>query len=293
MRCQQKSAGLVQLKEYFKLAKLKIVAMLVFAAFVSAAVAGKGRIEWDKLLILAVAGGLASIGSSFLNNYFDKDIDAVMDRTKNRPLPKGEIDSKRVLYAGVLLIASALIISSKLNFLASIFILLGALVYVGVYTLWLKRRSSLNIVIGGLSGAFAALAGWTTITQELSLAAILMALLIFIWTPSHFWCFAILHSENYRKARIPMLPVVLGSENASKYILANTIILTLVSLLLYFQGTFGQFYLIASLALGAIFIYLNIKQILSPSLRVTWINYKFSGAYLLVLLSAMVMDIYI
>jgi protoheme IX farnesyltransferase len=285
-------AGLVSLKSYIRLFRLRIVALLLFTALVSAVVAADGGFPIDKIFLLVLAGGVASIGSGFLNHYFDRDIDAVMDRTKGRPLPSCEINPVKVLYIGVALIASSLIVSAGLNFLASLFILLGAVVYVAVYTLWLKRRSSLNIVIGGLSGAFAALAGWAAVSPELSLSPILIALVIFLWTPSHFWCFAILNEKSYKKAKIPMLPALLGPEKASKCILANTLILVTASVLLYFYGTFGPFYLIASLALGAIFIYLNIRQVTTPSLSITWKNYKFSGAYLLMLLSAMLVDVY-
>lgn len=281
------------MRSYAKLSKFRIVLLLVFTALVAAAVAGGGTVPLDKILTLALAGAVASIGSSFLNHYFDRDVDAVMDRTKNRPVPKGEVSPTRVLYFGVALIAVSLVLSLSLNLLAALFIFLGAAVYVLVYTLWLKRRSSLNIVIGGLSGAFAALSGWAAVSPELSLTPILIALVIFLWTPSHFWCFAILHRENYRKAEVPMLPVVVGVEKASRCILANTVVLGMASILLYFHGTFGHFYLVASLALGAIFLYLNIKQVMNPSLSVVWKNYKFSGVYLLLLLSAMLVDVYL
>lgn len=284
---------MVRLKGYARLFRLRIVALLLFTAIVTAAVAGEGSVPVDKLLFLVLAGGVASIGSGFLNHYFDRDIDAVMSRTRKRPIPSGEIDPGRVLYLGLALIALSMMLSVKLNLLASVFILSGALVYVVVYTLWLKRRTSLNIVVGGLSGAFAALAGWAAVNPELSLTPVLIALIIFLWTPSHFWCFAILHRENYRRAGVPMLPVVVGSGKASRYILANTIVLSIASVLLYLQGTFGSYYLAAALVSGGVFISLNLKQALAPSLGLAWRNYKFSGAYLLILLSAMLVDVYV
>ena len=284
---------LVRLKSYLRLFRLRIVALLLFTALVTAAVAGEGSVPADKLLFLVLAGGIASIGSGFLNHYFDRDIDAVMTRTKKRPIPSGEIDSDRVLYLGLALLALAMILSLKLNLLASVFILSGALVYVAVYTLWLKRRTSLNIVVGGLSGAFAALAGWAAVNPELSLTPILIALVLFLWTPSHFWCFAILHRDNYRRAGVPMLPVVVGNGKASRSILANTVILSLASLLLYFQGAFGPYYLFAALAAGGVFIFLNVKQVIAPSTRLAWRNYKFSGVYLIILLFAMLFEVYV
>lgn len=284
---------MISLKGYVRLFRLRIVALLLFTALVTAVVAADGRFPADKILPLVFAGGAASIGSGFLNHYFDRDIDAVMDRTRKRPIPMGEIDPDRVLYLGLGLLSVSLMISTRLNPLASVFILSGALVYVGVYTAWLKRKSSINIVIGGLSGAFAALAGWAAVNPELSLTPILIALVLFLWTPSHFWCFAIIHRENYRKAGVPMLPVVVGCGKAAKCILANTVVLSLASVLLYFQGGFGPYYLLAALVSGGIFLFLNVKQVLAPSLKLAWRNYKFSGAYLLILLSAMLMDTYV
>lgn len=284
-------ARLVSVKCYVKLFKFRIVGLLLFTAVVSAVVATGGMPPLRNLAILGLAGGLASVGSAFLNHYFDRDVDAVMDRTKSRPLPSGEVNPDHVLYMGLGLLAVALIISSGLNLQTSLFILLGAFVYVAVYTVWLKRRSSLNIVIGGLSGAFAALAGWAAVSPTLTLTPILIALVIFLWTPSHFWCFAILHKRSYRKAGIPMLPVVVGREKAARCILANTVILSLASLLLYFEGALGIYYLIAALLLGGAFIFLNIQQVVRPSLPVVWRNYKFSGVYLLLLLTAMILDV--
>lgn len=278
---------------YIRLFKLRIVALLVFTALVAAAVAGEGRVPLDIAVILALAGGAASIGAGLLNHYLDRDIDAVMDRTRDRPIPSGEINPERVLYVGLGLIAASLILSLGLNALASVFILLGALVYVGVYTLWLKRRTSLNIVVGGLSGAFAVLAGWAAVNPEISTAPILIALVIFLWTPSHFWWFAILHRRSYRRAGVPMLPGVVGRKKSSRYILANTLLLLVVSLMLYLQGVFGHYYLIAALVMGGVFVLLNLRHLMSPSTALAWKNYKYSGAYLLVLMSAMLLDVYV
>jgi protoheme IX farnesyltransferase len=284
---------MVRLKGYARLLRLRIVALLLFTALVAAAVAGGGSLRAEKILFLVLAGGVASIGSGFLNHYFDRDMDAVMSRTRGRPIPSGEVSSDRVLYLGLALLGLSMVLSYRLNLLASIFILSGALVYVVVYTLWLKRRTSLNIVVGGLSGAFAALAGWAAVNPELSLTPILIAFVLFLWTPSHFWCFAILHREGYRRAGVPMLPVVVGCRRASGYILANTVLLFLASLLLYSREAFGMYYLLAALIAGGAFIFLNLRQVTAPSTRLAWRNYKFSGAYLLILLSAMLFDVYV
>ncbi len=279
------------MKSYLKLFKFRIVSLLVFTAIVSAVVASEGRVSLEGIAILVISGGMACIGSAFLNNYFDRDIDALVERTRERPLPSGEVNPRAVLYLGNFLIASSLLISSALSYLVSLFILLGAFAYVVVYTIWLKRKSPLNIVLGGMSGAFAALAGWAAVGAGPSIVPFLIALILFLWTPSHFWSFSIVQMESYEKIRIPMLPVVVGAKKASEYILLSTILLSAISILLYILGPFGLTYLAVSIVLGAIFVYWNIRLIANPSRIVAWGNYKFSGVYLVVLLSAMLLDV--
>ncbi len=279
------------LKSYSRLFKFRIVSLLVFAAVVSAFIASDGRVSLQGIAVLIISGATASIGSAFLNNYFDRDIDAIAERTKDRPIPSGDVNPQVVLYSGVFLIAAALLVSSASNYLVTLFILLGALAYVVVYTLWLKRRTPLNIVLGGLSGAFAVLAGWSVVGAEFSLTTVLIALVLFQWTPSHFWSFAIFQMESYEKTRIPMLPTVVGVRKASEFILLNTILLSAISVALYFLGPFGLIYLVASLVLGALFISWNVKLIKNPSRIIALSNYKFSGIYLVLLFAAMLLDI--
>ena len=278
-------------EDYLSLLKLKIVALLGLVAIVAAIVAGAGDVFFARIALLVLAGGMACIGSSLLNNYLDRDIDAIMERTRSRPLPTGRFAPGKVLLSGLVLIILSLLIALRLNYLVSLFVFCGALVYVGLYTMWLKRRSSLNIVIGGLAGSFATLAGWFSITNQLSLTPFLIALLIFLWTPSHFWSFALVHRESYQKAGVPMLPIVAGAKSTANYILLHSGLLLLVSLLLYFLSPLAEVYLLCSLLLGILFLASGIRLQRQPQRERAWTNFKLSGIYLLGLFLVMALDV--
>ena len=278
-------------EDYLSLLKLRIVALLVLVAGVAAIVAGAGDIFYGRITLLLLAGGMACAGSSLLNNYLDRDIDAIMERTRNRPLPNGRFAPNKVLLAGLVLLILSVLIALQLNYLVALLVLSGALVYVGLYTMWLKRRSSLNIVIGGLAGGCVALAGWFSITTQLSFTPFLIALLVFLWTPSHFWSFALVHRESYQKAGVPMLPVITGAKSTANYIVLHSGLLLLVSLLLYFLGPLKEIYLFVSLLLGAIFLVSSIRLRRQPQRERAWSNYKLSGIYLLGLFLVMALDV--
>ncbi len=278
------------MREYVALFKLRIVALLVFVALVSAVIASKGAFYPERVLILFIAGALASIGASILNHYFDRDIDALSDRTKNRPIPSGRVAPHRACWLGIALVLLSILISSRLNYLTAMYILGGALVYVVVYTIWLKRRSVLNIVIGGAAGSCAVLAGYAAMEGNTSLAAILVALLIFLWTPPHFWAFAIVHKRGYQQASVPMLPVTHGSRRAARLIMMHTILLVQASLLLYALGYFGIVYFTVAAISGLVFAGINARLLLTPSKSWAWKSYKFSGIYLIAIFTAMLLD---
>jgi protoheme IX farnesyltransferase len=276
--------------EYVGLLKLRIVGLLVFVSLVATVTASRGAVEPARLLLLAVAGALAAGGASLLNHYFDRDIDALMDRTKGRPLPAGRVSPHRACWLGILLVVLSLLLSSRLNYLTSAYILLGALIYVGIYTIWLKRRSAANVVIGGAAGSCAVLAGYASMEGNTSLAALLIALLIFLWTPPHFWAFAMVHGRGYRKASIPMLPVTHGDARATRLILLHTVLLVQASLLLYAFGYFGTLYLITAVLFGLPFVAFNAWLLMRPSRGLAWQSYKLSGLYLVVLFTGMLLD---
>jgi protoheme IX farnesyltransferase len=238
---------------------------------------------------------MASAGASAFNHYFDMDIDSVMERTKKRPIPSGIINNskKTLLLSAILFITSILFSFKAINYMVALHLFLGAVVYALVYTVWLKRRSWLNIIIGGLAGSFAVLAGGASATPDLCMPPLLLATIMFFWTPSHFWSFAIVHREDYEKAGIPMLPVVIGNQKTTFYILINTIFLVITSFLPSIFGFLSTFYTVVAAAVGIFFITRNIQLLLQTSKETALKNFKASMIYLGVLFTAIIIDVFI
>ena len=276
------------MRAYLHLCKLRVATLLVAVAVVSALVSAPGTADVPRLALLALAGGLACMGSALLNHYFDLDIDRLMKRTRGRPLPSGRIaNTRRVFWAGLAVVAMGLSISTMLNPLTTLFILGGSIVYVLIYTLWLKRRTPASTVIGGLSGAFAALAGWAATGSPPSPAPFLVALVVFLWTPPHFWSFGLANRTDYQDAGIPLLP----RTQAGGYILGSTVLLVLVSLAAYLSGApFGWVYLSVTAILGAAFLLAEGWLVVDSSTRAAWRGYKVSGVYLGSLLLALAFE---
>ncbi len=278
------------MRAYLAMFKLRIVALLLFVALVSAAIASGGELQAERIALLFSAGALASMGASVLNHYLDRDIDALSPRTRTRPLPSGRVKPSRACWLGVALVLLALLLSTLLNYLTTLYILAGALVYVLVYTLWLKRRSALNIVVGGLAGSCAVLAGYAAMRGDTTLLALLLALLVFLWTPPHFWAFAIARREDYLRAGVPMLPVRYGCERAAKLMIMHTLLLVQASLLLYALGYSGSLYLAAAAPMGLLLLGFNMKVLTTGSRAWAWRAYRLSGIYLVVLFAALLAD---
>ncbi|OGO35734.1 MAG: protoheme IX farnesyltransferase [Chloroflexi bacterium RBG_16_57_8] len=276
---------------YLSLAKPRILGLILVSSLASALVAGEGTVTAEAGLFLVLSGGLASAGAAYLNNYFDRDIDTLMVRTKGRPLPLGRVRPRIVLITGLVLIAAAIPAALRLNYAVATFILGGAFVYSVVYTLWLKRRTSLNIVIGGLSGSCAVLAGWFAMTSAISAVPFLIALIVFMWTPGHFWSLALAHRDSYRRAGVPMLPAIAGTKKTIACIVASTGLLVASSLLPGYAGGFGMTYAVAAIVLGVMALTLALVLLFRPTRRLAWLNFKFSGVYLLGLLVAMVVGV--
>ena len=268
--------------------------MLDFTALTAFLVAAPS-INIIRLAAVVVAGTLASGGAGALNCYLDRDVDRMMGRTSWRPIPQGEVSPIRALLFGVGLIAVGAVISAVfLPLLAGLFIVLGAAVYVLFYTKYLKRRTSLNIVLGGLAGSCAPLAGWAAATGQLTaLAPWLMALLVFVWTPSHFWALAMRAVGDYSKAGIPMLPVVVGEKKTAQYIALNTFLLVPLSLAFVLPplGGFGIIYLVTAGLLGLGMILVDLRLVANPTKAQAWTAFKFSSPYLAIVFLAMVLDV--
>lgn len=280
---------------YLTLFKIRIAFLFVFTAESAYIMTVRDDASLTVAFFLALSTMLASMAGGALNHYLDLDIDGRMKRTHLRPLPTKMVRSPRlVLAAALVLLALSMSVSFfYLNFTVSFHLFGGVFFYIVVYTFWLKRRTWLNIVIGGAAGSFAVLAGGASATPELCVPPVLMAVVLFLWTPSHFWSFAIYYKEDYRRAGVPMLPLVVGDHKTAVYIFINTLLLVGSSLLPALLGHLGAIYLAAAVGAGLYFLHKNYQLLQDTSPAVAWINFKASMIYLFVLLSAVVLDTFL
>jgi len=285
----------LSLKEIMEISKPRIVVLLVITAVTSMYAANKlvpnaPPLDYLAYLHIVIAGALASAGSSALNHYYDKDIDPKMTRTSTRPIPSGRMAASHVLIYGLLVSCISVIYGYfALNALSAFFIAVGIFSYVVIYTVWLKRLNSSNIVIGGIAGSAASWAGWSAATGSLDLLGFLVGFLVFVWTPSHFWCLAMKLKEEYTKANIPMLPVVIGMQRTSKYILGNTLILLPYSLLLCAFGM-GIVYAVIALVSGGLMLTYHYRLTKNPTSEFAWKSYKVTAPYLTIIFVAIALD---
>jgi len=284
-------------KEIMEISKPRIVVLLVITAVASMYAASKlvdGIPEFDNwsYLHIIIAGTLASAGSSALNHYYDRDIDPKMNRTSTRPIPSGRMKASHVFIYGLVVSCVSVIYGYfALNAISAFFIAVGIFSYVIIYTVWLKRLNSSNIVIGGIAGSAASWAGWTAVTGSMDLLGFLVGFLVFVWTPSHFWCLAMKLKDEYAQAEIPMLPVVIGMQKTSKFILGNTIILIPYSLVLSFiPGGMGIVYTVIALASGGLMLAYHYKLTKNPTSEFAWKAYKVTAPYLTIIFVAVALD---
>jgi len=282
-------------RDYFALVKPKIIPLLVMVALGSSVVAQRGIPPVNVLVGVLGGGAVASAGALALNSYLEIGIDAQMKRTKSRPLPAQRIVPPfHALLLGLGLVAAGIILALlTIDLPAAFFIALGAFVYVPVYTIWLKPRTSWNIVLGGFAGSCAALAGWYAVTFAGAAAGWILAALVFVWTPTHFWSLAVITGEDYSAVGIPMLPSVVGPARASRYIVANTLILIPVSLLLtfYLYAPGLYLYLAVAVAFDLLLLATNIKLFVTPRKENAWLAFKFSSPYLAVIMLAAIASV--
>lgn len=243
--------------DYFSLLKPRVMSLVIFTAFIGLIVA-PGTIHpiigFTAILCIAVAAGAAGC----LNMWYEADLDAKMNRTANRPIPAGRVDADSALHFGVALsVASVLIMGLLVNVVAAILLTITILFYVVVYTMWLKRRTTQNIVIGGASGAFPPMVAWAAVTGNVSIESVVLFAVIFMWTPPHFWALSLYACKDYANAGIPMLPVVKGEKETKKQILLYTIALIPVSLLPWYFNFAGIFYAVSAALLGGMFIWFS------------------------------------
>jgi len=280
-------------KEIFEVSKPRIIILLVITAVTSMYAGSKfvgPELSGYDIFHIIIAGALASAGSSALNHFYDRDIDSKMERTSKRPIPSGRTHSRTVLIYGLgVSIVSVVYAAFTLGEVCTFFIALGIFFYVIIYTVWLKRRNPSNIVIGGFAGSAASMAGWAGATGSIDILGFLIGFLVFVWTPSHFWCLAMKIRDDYAEANVPMLPVLIGMERTSKYILANTIILIPYSLMLYAFGM-GIIYTIIAAVAGGLMLLYHYKLTQTPTSDFAWKAYKVTAPYLTIIFIGIALD---
>lgn len=280
------------LADYVQLMKLRIDALLLLVAAAGYVATSGIHIDALRFALLVVAGFLGAAGASATNHYLDRDLDSVMRRTQARPLPQHRIEPPaHALEFGLGLVALGLVVAGLgINLLTALMIGLGFVVYIGVYTLGLKRTHVSNIVIGGFAGSFPALAGSAAASNAISLPAILIALLVFLWTPGHFWALAFRSREDYRRAGLPMLPSVSDERTSVRAITLSSTVVAVASIAFVFTSAFDAVYLGVAIIAGAVLLGFTAKFLMSPSVENAWAGYKFSGIYLTLLLLGMMAD---
>ena len=283
------------LANYYTLTKPKIWYLLVFTSF--GAMVAAGGLNVSPILALLVVGSvtLGSAGSNVLTSYLDRDMDAIMERTKHRPIPSGKIIPLRAFEFGLLLallsIIGAVAIDLSIGYpLVSIIMAVGIFDNVIVYSAILKRRTMWNIIIGGFSGAAPALIGYAAVTGTINLEAILISSLVFLWIPAHIWSLSLKYKADYAKVGVPMLPVVLSERTSIRIIAASSLVIVVFSLALYFVGSFGFLYLLTASVTGAAVLVLGLQLVAKPSEEKAWKFFKFTSPYLSLLFLAMIIE---
>ena len=277
------------LADYVELTKPKVQSLLLLTTVTTMEVAGSPSVS--KIVLTCVGGYLSAGGAGAVNHYFDRDIDARMRRTASRPIPAGRMAPRSALIYGFALAAlSFVLLSLTVNLLAASLALAGFGGYVGVYTVWLKRRTPQNIVIGGAAGAIPPLVGWAAVRGSLAWTAVYLFAIVFYWTPPHFWALSLLMKEEYEKVGVPMMPVVRGERETRRQILLYTLLLYAVTQLPFCAGEFGGIYLVASMTLGWAFVGGAVWLYRRADRRAALRLYLFSLVYLALLFGAMVAD---
>ena len=282
------------LKNYLELTKPKVVLMMLITAIIGMLLASKSLPSLYLVIISMIGIGLCASSAATINQIIDRNIDANMARTSNRPLPQGEITTVNAsLFAFALMIVGTAILVSQVNTLTAVLTVASLIGYAFIYTVFLKRATPQNIVIGGLAGAAPPLLGWTSVTNSIDPNALLLVLIIFVWTPPHFWALAIYRKEDYARESIPMLPVTHGVRFTKLQIILYTVLLVLVSLLPYIVLMSGNIYLFSALGLGLFYLYSSIKMYLTDDEEYPMTSFKYSIYYIFLIFFALLVDHFI
>ncbi len=283
-----------ELKDFLKLCKLKVVALIMLTAVVGMLLATKGFPPLDLVILGSIGIALASCSAAVFNHVVDQRIDTIMSRTKNRPMPEGKVNSKQAIIFGIVIGVIGLgILAIWVNMLTAVLTFFALIGYAVIYTMYLKRATPQNIVIGGAAGAAPPVLGWTAITNSVELDAMLLFLIVFIWTPPHFWALAIHRHEEYAKVDVPMLPVTHGLPFTRLQILLYTVILFIVTLMPYLIGMSSLIYLIGAILLGIGFLYYAVQMMRYPdNMELPMKTFGFSINYLMILFVILLVDHY-
>jgi heme o synthase len=279
------------LSAYISLMKPHVTVLLLGTTLAAMAIAAQGMPAFGLMLATLAGGAMAAGSANAINCWYDRDIDQLMSRTRLRALPTQRVPETHALVFGLVLgVGSFLVFTLFVNMLSALLALAAILFYVGIYTMWLKRTTPQNIVIGGAAGAVPVLIGWSAVTNSVGLAAIWMFLIIFLWTPPHFWALSLVLKKDYERAHVPMLPVVMGERETYRQIILYTLLLLAATLVLFTTQAVGYFYLASAALLGIGLLVLGVRlareQTLAGARRVFW----FSNYYLALLFAAMVVD---
>ncbi|HTN32961.1 MAG TPA: heme o synthase [Marinobacter sp.] len=278
-------------RNYLELTKPRIVALMILTSVIGMLLAVPGLPGWEPLVYGNLGIALLAAAAAVVNHVVDHKIDSVMARTRKRPVATGKVSTvDAILFAIVLSCIGMAVLMLKVNHLTAWLTLASLVGYAGVYTMFLKRLTPQNIVIGGLAGAMPPLLGWVAVTGQVDANALLLVLIIFAWTPPHFWALAIHRKEEYAKAGVPMLPVTHGNRYTELHIVLYTFILLAVSMLPFVTGMSGGIYLIGALILGLRFLYFAVRLLIGDDRRVALNTFKYSITYLMALFVVLLVD---
>ena len=278
-------------KKYIILSKPRLVYLLFFTGFTAMVIAGSlYGYDWFKIIILSLAIILGVMGSNAMTNFVDRKIDGIMERTRKRPIPSGKIKPRDAFIYAILMVAIGTIMAGIINIWSGVFILLGFLDSVIIYNVLSKRRTPLNIILGAPAGGLPVFAGWIGIAGRLELLPVMLFILILIWTPIHIWSLAFFYREDYRKAKIPMLPAIL--ENKKVYILLAVLNFIMVGFSIYigYLYSLSPVYFIGSIVLGIIIIFFSLRLIIREEEKIAWVLFKLSSPYLAIIFIILIIE---
>ena len=281
-----------KISDYFSLLKPKVMSLVVFSGLAGMWVAPGFETAHPFIMVIAIlclAVGAGAAGA--INMWYERDIDALMKRTQNRPLPLGKIHPDEALSFGIILsVASVMMMALATNWVAAATLAIANLFYVLVYTIWLKRKTPQNIVIGGAAGAFPPMIGWAAVTGDITLYPLILFAIIFIWTPPHFWALSLFANEDYKRAGIPMMSVIAGARSTKIQMMTYTLILVPLTLTPYFLGYAGTLYGLTAAILGGFFILSNIRVLMNEDLKHAKMMFGYSVFYLFALFLGLMID---